>query len=292
MNDYIYARAFSRNLGLINQEEQEVLRQSCVAIPGMGGVGGIELVTLARAGISRFHIADHDSFEEVNFNRQYGATLPARGRNKAEVMAEAVRSINPDAEILLFKQAIDAANADVFLKDADIVVDALDFFALETRRMLFAKAREKNLYVVSVGPIGFSGAMLIFSPTGMSFDEYFNLKPGMSFEEKMLAFAVGLSPGGTHLAYMDCKQVDLNARAGPSLGLACQIVGGMCAAGVIKILLKRGPVKVVPHYSQFDPYTMQYKQSYLYGGNRNPIQRLKIWYVKHILEKGKREREL
>ena len=53
-----YEEAFSRNLGLINPQEQEKLRKSRVAIAGMGGIGGINLMTLARLGIGAFRIAD------------------------------------------------------------------------------------------------------------------------------------------------------------------------------------------------------------------------------------------
>ena len=53
-----YQEAFSRNEGLISKEEQEVLRNSRIAIPGLGGVGGVHLMTLARVGIGKFHIAD------------------------------------------------------------------------------------------------------------------------------------------------------------------------------------------------------------------------------------------
>jgi tRNA A37 threonylcarbamoyladenosine dehydratase len=65
--------AFSRNIGLLSPGEQERLAAARVAIPGMGGVGGLHLVNLVRTGIGRFHLADFDSFEPVNVNRQYGA---------------------------------------------------------------------------------------------------------------------------------------------------------------------------------------------------------------------------
>src|SRR5438552_16999774 len=96
--DWNYERAFSRNRGLISAAEQEKLRRSHVAIAGMGGVGGVHLITLARLGIGKFTIADPDTFEVANFNRQYGAKTHTVGRGKAEVMAAAARAINPDVE--------------------------------------------------------------------------------------------------------------------------------------------------------------------------------------------------
>lgn len=287
-----YTQAFSRNIGLLTPSEQERLRRACVAIPGMGGMGGVAAATLARTGIGRFRIADFDDFEAVNMNRQYGATVHTLGRNKAEVMAEIITAINPEAEVAVFTEAIAEHNVDEFLAGADVVQDALDYFAPDARRLIYRHARARGLHVVSAGPLGFSGAMLVFSPTGMSFDDYFDLCDGMSLEEKLIAFSIGVAPGGTHLAYIDPRSVDLEKGYGPSLGLACQIASGMAAAEIVNILLQRRPVRAAPHYSQFDPYTGQYKTGVLWWGNRNPIQQLKRWYVKRFLLKGKRLRRL
>src|SRR3954462_13106999 len=103
---FSYQEAFARHLGLVNSEEQDRLRSSRVAIAGMGGVGGIHLITLARLGIGAFHIADPDDFELVNFNRQFGATTRTLGRGKAEVMAEAARAVNPELRLRNFSEAI------------------------------------------------------------------------------------------------------------------------------------------------------------------------------------------
>ena len=67
--EFSYAEAFDRNLGWFTEPEQQSLRAKKIAIAGMGGVGGIHLLTLARLGIANFHIADLDRFETANFNR-------------------------------------------------------------------------------------------------------------------------------------------------------------------------------------------------------------------------------
>jgi len=90
-----YQLAFDRNIGWVTEPEQQVLRSKRVAIAGMGGVGGVHVVTLARLGVQRFNIADFDTFDIANFNRQVGATMSSLGRPKADVLAEMVRDINP-----------------------------------------------------------------------------------------------------------------------------------------------------------------------------------------------------
>jgi molybdopterin/thiamine biosynthesis adenylyltransferase len=274
-----YDVAFSRNRGLINPQEQQKLRRSRVAIAGLGGVGGIHLVTLTRLGIGAFHIADPDRFAVVNFNRQYGATTRSMGHSKAEVMAGEARAINPELELRVFDQAINPANVDAFLEGVDVFVDGIDFFALDARRLLFGRARERGIWAVTAGPVGFSTAWLSFAPGGMSFDEYFDLHDNMDAVDQLVAFAAGLAPGGTHLSYIDLSSVNPATGSAPSAGLACQLSAGVMCAEVLKILLGRGTVRAAPWYGQFDPYRRLFRQRRLWRGNRHPLQRLKRWLL-------------
>ena len=88
MAEFDYHTAFSRNVGWLIPDEQELLRTKRVAIAGLGGVGGSHLLTLIRLGISRFHISDLDVFEEANFNRQAGAMMSTLDQPKAEVLKQ------------------------------------------------------------------------------------------------------------------------------------------------------------------------------------------------------------
>jgi molybdopterin/thiamine biosynthesis adenylyltransferase len=270
-----YREAFSRNLGLISPQEQETLRQSRIAIPGMGGVGGLHLITLARLGVGAFRVADPDSFDVVNFNRQLGAEVQTLGRSKAEVMREKALQVNPDLELSVRTEAITEANVDEFLRDADVLVDSVDFFAFDARRLLFRKAREKGIWAVTAGPIGFSTAWLVFDPAGMSFDEYFDMRDGMDPLDQFAAFAVGLTPRATHFGYIDLSYVDGKTGRAPSAGLACALASGVTAAEVVRILLHRPPLRPVPHFAQFDAYRCLLRRGRLRWGNRHPLQRLK-----------------
>ena len=270
-----YAEAFIRNRGLINAAEQDVLKNSRVAIAGMGGVGGVHLATLARLGIGKFTIADPDTFDVANFNRQYGATLASLDRNKAEVMAEVALAINPDIEIDIFSEPVNEQNVDNFLAGADLYVDGLDFFAIEARRLVFRRAAEQGLWSVTAGPIGFSTAWLTFDPQGMSFDRYFDVHDAMAKIDQLVAFAVGLTPRATHLSYMDLSEVDIAKQAGPSAGLACQLASGVVGAEAIKVLLKKPALRAAPYYAQFDAYRMKLRQGRLQFGNRGVLQKLK-----------------
>jgi tRNA A37 threonylcarbamoyladenosine dehydratase len=133
-----YPAAFDRNIGWLTEWEQLALRGKRVAIAGMGGVGGLHLLTLARFGVGAFHIADLDRFELANFNRQVGAALSTIDRPKVDVLAEQARDINPALALQTFPAGVDEANLDAFLDGVDLFVDGLDFFALDIRAKVFA----------------------------------------------------------------------------------------------------------------------------------------------------------
>ena len=278
-----YEEAFSRNLGLISPTEQQKLRHSRVAIAGLGGVGGIDLVTLARLGIGAFTIADPDIFEVPNINRQYGASISTIGRSKSLVMADIVRDINPEVDLRIFTEPLGPHNAREFLQNADLFLDAIEFFEIDVRRVLFKEAAAKNIYAITAGPVGFSAIWLVFSPSGMSFDRYFDFSENMGQTEKLAAFVVGVAPRATHRSYLDMRMVDVKARVGPSSSLACHLASGAMACEVVKILLQRGRVRTAPCYQQFDAYLGHFVQGRLWRGNRHPLQRLKRRWVTRLL---------
>lgn len=282
-----YDQAFSRNIGLLTEKEQEKLSNAVVGIPGMGGVGGSHFMTMVRTGVGRFHISDFDVYEPANINRQFGARVPNFGRPKMEVMKEQALSVNPYIQIKEFPKGISPDTVDEFLDGLDVVIDSLDFFAFDARRLLFTRAREKGIHVITAGPLGFSAAMLVFAPDkGMGFDEYFNIVQGMKPEDRYIAFALGLAPKATQFKYMDTSKLSFKAGKGPSLNIACQLCSAVAGTEAVKIILGRGKVKVVPYYFQFDPYLHKFCHKKLYLGNRHPWQRIKATLVKQMVNKN------
>jgi molybdopterin/thiamine biosynthesis adenylyltransferase len=262
-------------------------------VVGLGGVGGVDLVALARLGVGKFTIADPDIFEIRNTNRQYGATVSAQGRNKADVMCEIVRDINPEAEIRVFREPIGAGNADAFLQDADVMVDGIDAFEIDLRRLLFRKARERGIHALGAGPVGFGTVWVIFGPRGITFDRYFDLADDMEDIEKFVAYVVGMAPASLQRGYMDLSYLDARNRTGPSAGLACHLASGVLAAEVLKILLGRGRIYTAPFYHQFDAYLGRLVLKRLFAGNRHPLQRIKRrWLVHYISRQMKVQKTL
>lgn len=275
----LISQDFKRNIGLLTEEEQKNLFSSRVAVAGAGGVGGLHLLTLARLGVGSFTIADPDTFEAVNINRQYGAFRSTFGKNKAEALADMVKDINPEAEIRVFKESINNDNVNEFLDGADIFIDGIDFFEIEARRLLFRKSRERKIYAVTSAPLGFGATLQTFAPDGMTFDEYFGIDDSMPEIEKLAAFAAGLAPHPYHIKYMDLSRVSLTAKTGPALALSCTLCSSLTATETIRILTGKGMVRPVPHYTQIDLLRNKFKMGCIRGGGKNPIQKLKKWII-------------
>lgn len=278
-----YDEAFARNIGWVTEAEQASLRGKRVAIAGVGGVGGVHLLSLARLGVGAFHVAEMDTFDLVNFNRQAGAMMSTLGRPKVEVMIEMARDINPELDIQVFGEGVNAGNLDAFLDGADLYVDGLDFFAFQARRDTFNACHAKGVPAVTAAPLGMGTAVLSFLPGKMSFEEYFRLD-GCDEDEMAVRFLLGLSPAMLQRGYLaDPSRVDFAARRGPSTIAACQLCAGVTTAEAIKILLGRGKVLCAPWGFQFDAYRNRYVKTWRPWGNRNPVQQIGLFVARRQL---------
>ena len=278
-----YDEAFARNIGWVTEAEQASLRGKRVAIAGVGGVGGVHLLNLARLGVGAFHVAEMDTFDLVNFNRQAGAMMSTLGRPKVEVMIEMARDINPELDIQVFGEGVNAGNLDAFLDGVDLYVDGLDFFAFQARRDTFNACHAKGVPAVTAAPLGMGTAVLSFLPGKMSFEEYFRLD-GCDEDEMAVRFLLGLSPAMLQRGYLaDPSRVDFAARRGPSTIAACQLCAGVTTAEAIKILLGRGKVLCAPWGFQFDAYRNRYVKTWRPWGNRNPVQQIGLFVARRQL---------
>lgn len=286
MTEFDYGRAFSRNIGIVSPGEHARLQLSTVAIAGMGGVGGDYLISLVRAGVGGFHIAEFDEFELANFNRQYGANTRTLGRRKIEVMLEYALEINPELRVKIFDNGLDAGNIDAFLSGVDLAVDGMDVFAVDMHPLLVNAATARGLVTVAAVPLGLGAGVLAFGPGGMSYENYFAISPGMSEEEKIIQFALGFAPEMHHLKYLDPKSINLKARKGPSSIAGCKLCAGFITTQALLALLHPQELKLVPWYTYLDARLNHFHHRRLWLGNRNPLQRLKSFVAKKRLEKA------
>ncbi len=118
---------FLRTEMLIGTEALEKLKNSKVAIFGVGGVGGYVCESLARAGIGSFILVDNDTVSISNINRQIIALESTVGKYKTEVMAERIKNINPNANVKVYnKFFLGEEDEHIIDTDCDYIVDAID----------------------------------------------------------------------------------------------------------------------------------------------------------------------
>lgn len=141
-DDEIYWQRVIRNLGWLGDTDeeakvrQEKLRESVVGVAGCGGIGGSMVDRLARAGVGHLRIADLDTFEYSNINRQLGAGFNTIGKNKAEVVGNEVHQMAPDVAIDVYTNGITEENADDFVSGCDYILDEIEPYEYRARYAL------------------------------------------------------------------------------------------------------------------------------------------------------------
>ena len=139
---------FSRTALLLGIDAVERLKKSCVAVFGLGGVGGYVTEALARSGVGHFILFDNDTITELNLNRQIIALHSTIGKYKTEVMRERIKDINPDARVDINTVFYLPENADQFdLSCCDYIVDAID--TVTAKLDIISRASELGVPVIS-----------------------------------------------------------------------------------------------------------------------------------------------
>ncbi len=139
---------FSRTQLLLGKEAMEKLKNSTVAIFGIGGVGTFVAESLARCGVGSFALFDDDKVCLTNINRQLIATRKTIGRKKVEVMAQRINEINPKANVTTHQVFYMPDIADEYdLTGYDYIVDAID--TVTAKLELIVRAKSNNIPIIS-----------------------------------------------------------------------------------------------------------------------------------------------
>lgn len=134
---------------LIGAEGVQCLQKRSVLIAGLGGVGGFCAEALARAGVGRIILLDHDVVSPSNINRQLLALHSTIGAQKTALMAARIRDINPDCNVLIKQQFLRPEAAEALLEGEtiDYVADCIDSIACKAA--LVAAAQKRFIPVIS-----------------------------------------------------------------------------------------------------------------------------------------------
>ena len=139
---------FTRTHILIGDDGLANLKGKHIFVAGMGGVGSYCTEALARAGIGRLTLLDHDVVAVSNINRQLPALLSSVGQYKVELMRARIADINPDCEVTVLRSFLTRENVNELVPvDCDYVIDCID--SLACKEALVAESHKRGLKVAS-----------------------------------------------------------------------------------------------------------------------------------------------
>ena len=139
---------FSRTEMLIGNDGLEKLKDSKVAVFGLGGVGSFVCEGLARSGVGNFVLVDFDKVDESNINRQLIATVKTIGMHKVDLMRERILEINPEANVEVYREFYMAdSTSDIITEDLSYAVDCVD--TIMAKIAVICKCDEIGVPVIS-----------------------------------------------------------------------------------------------------------------------------------------------
>lgn len=133
---------------LLREEGIDRLRNSKVAVFGVGGVGGYAVEALVRSGIGNIDVFDADTVSVSNLNRQIIATESTVGRDKVEVIKERILDIDSSIKVGAYKLFYSVETADnIDLSSYDYIIDAID--TVTSKLELIERAKKCGVKIIS-----------------------------------------------------------------------------------------------------------------------------------------------
>lgn len=282
-----YNEIYGRNIGFVNEDEQQILRQTPVFVAGVGGMGGACLMSLVRAGFEFLGVADIDTFEYSNLNRQVFATMNTVGQDKAATAVSESRHLNPQAQIKNWGAAW-LSHLDEILKTYKIVVNGTD--DIKATLTLYRKAREHGCTVIDaytspLPSVYVTGPRdprpeerLQFPTVGRSVDSL----TAADLDACKLAEVVHVMANSTSIKHIDFdKALEMVSAKRPRMSLAPMVIttGNLMAYQVIYLSL--GKIKTTDSIGYFlNPLNGAVERPHLW-----PIRKVKELLVRRYLQK-------
>ena len=160
-----FDQRFSGITRLYGCNESDILRSAHICVIGIGGVGSWAAEALARSGIGKITIIDHDDIAASNINRQIHSLSNTLEQSKVEIMAERIKLINPQCECQIIDDFITDANLQKYLsQEYSYVIDAIDSIKFKSAIIYYCK--RNKIPIITTG-----GAGGLIDPTAISISD-------------------------------------------------------------------------------------------------------------------------
>lgn len=255
-----YSEMVSRNIGIIDESQQEILRNSTVALFGVGGLGGVIGEILVRSGVGSIKLVDHDKFEPSNLNRQIFSFRDTLGRWKVDVGEEFLKRINPEVRVEKFRE-VTTDNVSRILGHAKVTVLAID----KSQGVLTASraSRELGIPLVEGWAIPFANVR-VFTKETCTLEEAYGLPTQgrevasiseAEFKEADFLMLKTLRKiEGVESYYPPLAMERIMAGEIVSFAPIVWLTAVMMSLEAIKVILNWGTLSLAPKFSLFDPF--------------------------------------
>lgn len=184
-------RRYSRQISVdeIGEPGQIRLLSSKVTVVGCGALGSMVAMQLASAGVGEIVVADFDTIDISNLQRQFFFKTDEGGKPKADALAERMTEINPGCKVKIVKKMIDRKLANEIFKDCDFIIDATDNPA--SKMMIEEICENLGRHCCVAGVSGFHGQIMTIKPGGPKFGEVFSQDEDSEFLPCSIGGVVG-----------------------------------------------------------------------------------------------------
>jgi molybdopterin/thiamine biosynthesis adenylyltransferase len=158
-------------------EGQKAIQKLSIGVAGTGGMGSNIAEQLVRLGVGHVRIADRDTIEPTNLNRQVFATQSTLGKPKIEAAVQALRNIAEDFELVAYEKGIHAETVERFVSGCDAIVDEIDVYELEAHVLLHRAARARGIPLYSAYAVGFGIHFYKFRGDCYTFEDFLGNRP-------------------------------------------------------------------------------------------------------------------
>ena len=268
-DEAFYWERVNRSLGWLGTSEaeqrrtQEVIRSLTIGLAGCGGIGGMAASRLGRLGVGKIKLADPDSFDTSNINRQVGASRSNLNRNKAEVVAEMVHDVTPDVELEIYPEGITPESAEEFADGCDYILDQMDFYEIKNRYALHRawRATPSCKFALKVPTVAHGTYVFKYTKTSMHIEEVYGISEDAELTPavikrlmKRIMPEIPQYPDQQMLDhwFIDLKRMPIFAACPPLAEGALLERLALEFAGLSERLPNYVPIPVQPGYAKFD----------------------------------------
>ena len=184
--DQEYFEKTKRNHTWIGGKEgQNTIKNLTIGVAGLGGMGSHIAELLVRAGVRKLKIADFDTVDTSNINRQIIANENTVGQKKINATTDRLKSLSSNIELYPFPEGLTSKNAKDFVSNCDCIVDEIDVYPLMSHIYLHREANKLNIPLYSSYVVGTGTRFYKFQGTDYTLEDF--LGPNQSLWEKPTA---------------------------------------------------------------------------------------------------------